>query len=96
MVHGDMHRSLVLIVEDSEAYSYGVVLNRVTQDFTVRGGVSALRLDGFCGGFGVGRVGGGGRELGRKGVQQGQGTLGRLPYSRKEGRTVKMTPGVKL
>lgn len=57
MVHGDMHRSLVLIVEHTAEYTYGVILNKaegpVSPARTVRGGVSGLRVDGFYDAFGV-------------------------------------------
>lgn len=58
MVHGDMHRTLVLIVEHNEEYTYGVVLNKAQADhsspaWTVRSGVSGLRVKGFYDAFGV-------------------------------------------
>jgi hypothetical protein len=53
MVHGDLHRALVLVVEHTEKFSYGVILNKAETQHTVRSGVSGVRLDGFYDAFGV-------------------------------------------
>jgi hypothetical protein len=59
MLHGDMHRSLVLVVEHSEEHSYGVVLNKALSQsqHTVRSGVSGVRVEGFYEAFGVSGTG---------------------------------------
>lgn len=53
MLHGDMHRALVLVVEHGEDYSYGVVLNKAETGHSVRSGVSGVKLRGFYEAFGV-------------------------------------------
>lgn len=53
MVHGDMHRSLVLVVEHNESYSYGVMLNKAGTQQTLRSGVSGVQVEGFYKAFGV-------------------------------------------
>jgi hypothetical protein len=57
MVHGDLHRSLVLVVDHTEEFSYGVIINKARTQHTVTTGVSGLRLDGFYEAFGVSTCG---------------------------------------
>ena len=50
---GDLHQSLILLLEHSTHYSYGVVVNKASTDHNVRNGVSGLDLEGFYDAFGV-------------------------------------------
>ena len=56
MIHGDLHRSLILIVQHNENCTFGVVLNKADTQHSVRTGVSGHSLDGFFEAFGVSNI----------------------------------------